>query len=364
MSLVKNTLGIEVEFKPWTDTNYRVNYLHIFESIGGELASGDIHLWHDNSDDALDLVTNETTGTLVIRDTKEGGTGIEYEIPIFITRREFYRTTLDLNFICIPDVSFIESPISTEYDDITDALNSLYPGNIDIRTDTDLDNDIKIYQMCETNYDLCTRLAYSFKHDTIFAYSWDGFMLKELCGEKNSQGDTESLDDPPIKLGALGLMNYTTKYNLTYNADLNFAPVNTWEDSDNSATQTDYSDYEFKNCRAITDYDVYCLCGTKYQSLVENYRYNKNLMDANIYSKMIITGGDFPGYKLGDVIKFTSPEQVSSYPFEVFLVASNEIFFATETSDTLSPNGKMFEWTTKLYGLDNGTWAEKKEEES
>jgi len=362
MSAVKNTVGIELDCTPFTESNYRIVYLHMIESLGGAIASGEISLWHDNSDKAVKLVTSQNTGTIKIRDTKDGG--IEYEIPFYIKKREFYKTTLKLSFVCLSDIAFTDNVISTEYDDITDAINTLYPGKKDIRTKTDISNDLTIFQMCETNYDLCTRLAYSFRHETIFGYSWEGFILKELCGESSSRGIKEVIGDTNSnvpKLSALALMNFTSKYNLTYDTDLLYNPINAWEDTDNSTTKTDYTDYEFLNCRAITDFRDYHLCGTDYYQLTENYRYNKNLMDAGLYTTMVITGTDFPGYKLGDVIEFRSPEQQVKYPFNFYVIASNEIFYATEVSDRVGPYGNTFEWTSKMYGLNTGEWAEKQE---
>ena len=330
MSAVKNTVGIELTCEPFTESNYRIVYLHMIESLGGSIASGEISLWHDNSDKAVKLVTGQNTGTIKIRDTKDDG--LEYEIPFYITKREFYRTTLKLSFICVSDIAFTDNVVSTEFDDITDAINTLYPGKKDRRV-------------------------------IVFGYSWEGFMLKELCGENNSKGEKEVIGENSNvpKLGALALMNFASKYNLTYNTRLLYNPINPWEDTDNSTTQTDYTDYEFLNCKAISDFKDYHVCGTDYLQLTENYRYNKNLMDAGLYTTMVITGTDFPGYKLGDVIEFKSPEQQVKYPFNFYIIASNEIFYATEVSDRVGPYGNTFEWTSKMYGLNTGEWAEKQE---
>lgn len=359
MSLVKNSVGIELNVLPFSDNGFRVVKLHMIEHLGGTMAAGEMELWHDNSDAALKLVTEQQTGTIKIRDTKEGG--IEYEIPIFIKSRKFYRLTLSIEFVCIGDVGFLENPISTEYDNIEDAIKSLYPGKQDIRTSTDIANDLPIYQCCETGYDLCTRLAYSFRHEIVFSYSWEGLVLKELCGEMNSRGEKEDINNINMKISALTLMEYKTRYNLNYSKTLNYNPINPWEDTDSSTTKTDYSDYEFLNCRSLVDYDGFSIMGTDYYTLHENYRYNKKLMNAGMYSTMIISGKDFPGYKICDVIEFRSPEQNTKYPFTNFLVASNEIYYGTEVSGELSPSGYQFEWISTLYGLDPGKWGEKSE---
>ena len=357
--MVRNTVGIELDFDPFTSSGYKIVSLHMIEHLGGQLAAGEIELWHDNSDDALKLVTEQQTGTIKIRDTKEGG--IEYEIPVFIKSRKFYKLTLSLEFVCISDIKFLEQPISTEYDNIEDAIKAIYPGKQDIRTSTDIANDLKIYQCCETSYDLCTKLAYSFRHEIVFAYSWEGLVLKELCGENNSKGEKEDFNNISMKLSALALMDFKTKYTLNYSKTINYNPLNPWEDTDNSTTGDDYMDYEFLNCRVLNDYDAFSIMGTDYYTLHDNYQYNMNLMNAGMYSSMIISGQDFPGYKICDVIEFRSPEQNTKYPFTKFLVASNEIYYGTESATVLSPSRYQFEWISTLYGLDPGKWGEKTE---
>lgn len=359
MSMVINSASIQMDFKPWTDSGYRIVNLHMIEYLGGRLATGEMELWHDSSDDALKLVTEQQTGTIRIKDTKEDG--IEYEIPVFIKSRKFYKLKLNITFVCLSDIAFTEKLVSTEFDNIDDALKTLYPGKQDIRTTTDIANDLKIYQCCETSYELCTKLAYSFRNETIFAYSWEGLVIKELCGQSNSKGEMENLEKPGMKVSALTITEFTTPYTLNYNKYINYPPINPWEDTDNSTTQTDYTEYEFLNCRAMNSYDQYSIQGTDYYQLHQNYNYNRNLMDAGMYSTVMISSKDFPGYKIGDVIEFRSPEQNTKYPFTTFLVATNEIYYATEASNTLSPRGYAFEWTSTLYGLNKGDWGKKLE---
>ena len=86
---VKNTVNIELSCSPFTESNYSIVYLHMIESLGGSIASGEISLWHDNSDTAVKLVTEQNTGTIIIGDGKDNG--ITYKIPFYIVKREFYR---------------------------------------------------------------------------------------------------------------------------------------------------------------------------------------------------------------------------------------------------------------------------------
>lgn len=355
--IVGNTVNVFVDCSPWTSLGYRISYLHLYEALGGKVPFGEVELWLDSSADTS-MITEKLTGTITVRNRKNGG--IEYEIPFFITSRAFFKNVLKLTFVCISDIKFLEVPISTEFEDITDALNSLYPGKKDIRTKSDIDNNIKIYQACETNYGICTKLAYAFRHNIVFAYSWDSFVLKELCGQSNSFGK----EDPSISLSGLSLMFNTSPYELAYNKFLKYDPYNPWEDTENSTTQDDYTDKEFLNCRCLVNYTSFSIQGVDYYQLHENYSYNKNLMDAKLYSTFTLTGQDFPGYKIGDVISFSRPDQTSSYPFEKFIVATNELFYATEVSDRLSPHGLRFEWTSTLYGLDEGKWTTLEEAEN
>lgn len=353
MEKQKNVYGISASLSPWEDKGYYIASLHIFECLGGELAHGEAELWFVDSDESMELVTEENTGEIELKDTKENG--LTFKIPIFIDSRSFFGNILKIKFTCIKDKSFYTDRISLEHKDINSAIKDTYPGNIDIRTDSDINNNIPIYQTDETNYSLCKRLAYSFKRDSIFSFGMEGFMIKDTVGI-NSFGKDENSCNLELK-GMLDMDN-TDMYELNYNRILNTTPFNPWEDKDESATQKDYTDLQPVNCRSLINYTSYSIVGTDYYQLQNNYNYNYNYLNSNYYTSFTITGVDMPFYKIGDILTYSRANQKTSYPFTKFIVASNEVWFSQNGASTLGPHGKLFEWSSKLLGIQPGKWSE------
>ncbi len=353
MEKEENVYGVSVKFLPWEKEGYMVASLHMKESLGGEIAYGEMELWYPNTNEAEKLITEEQTGEIELKDTKEGG--ITYKIPIFINSRRFFKNLMFLDFTCTKDKKFFTDRVSLTHTDIGTALDSLYPGKIDIRTRSDVNNNTPIYQTDETNYELCRRLAYSFKRDTVFSFGFEGFMLKDVIG-KNSLGKDER--SYQFELTGMLDMDNTDLYNLSYNKYLNTTPFNPWEDKDQAATKEDYTKLQPINCRSMIDYTDYCIIRTDYYQLSDNMQYNLNFVNSNYFTSFIITGIDMPKYKIGDVLTYNRAEQKTKYPFTKYLVASNEVFFSQNGASTLGPHGKQFEWTTKLFGIEKGKWSE------
>lgn len=350
----KNAYGISAALSPWGENGYSISSLHIFECLGGDLAYGNMELLYPNLDEAEKLITEEQTGLIKLKDSKENG--LEYKIPIFIDSRSFFENIMMVKFTCIKDKKFYTDRISLEHSDITNALESLYPGkNIDIRTKSDVNNNIPIYQVDETNYTLCKRLAYSFKKDSIFSFGMEGFMLKDTIGI-NSLGKDERSYVLELKGGFD--MDNTKMYKLNYNRILNTTPFNPWRDRNESETgNKDYEDLEPLNCTSLINYTSYSIMGTDYYQLENNYQYNYNFLNSDYYTSLEITGVSMPNYKIGDLITYQRASQKTSYPFTKFIVASNEVFFSQNGASQVGPHGKQFEWTSTLLGIEPGKWS-------
>lgn len=348
----KNVYGISVKFMPWEEKGYLVSSLHMFECLGGDLAYGDLELWFPDTDNASELITEEQTGTIEMKDTKKNG--LTYKIPIFINARSFFGNVLNVRFTCISDKAFFTDRISLEHTDIRTAITDLYPGKKDIRTQSDVNNNITIYQTDETNYNLLKRLAYSYKRDSIFTFGFEGFMIKDTVGI-NSFGRNENSSN--LEFTGMLDMDNTEMYKLNYNQYLNANPFNPWENREESTTKKDYTDLQPTNCRSLIDYTTYSIMGTDYYQLQENYNYNYNFMNSNYYTSFTITGVDMPFYKIGDILTYSRASQESKYPFTKFIVASNEVFFSQNGASRKGPHGKPFEWSSKLLGIQPGKWS-------
>lgn len=359
-----NVYGISARFLPWEEKGCQIASLHMFELLGGDIAYGDLELWFPDTDEASELITEESTGTIILKDTKPNG--LEYTIPIFINSRSFFSNILWISFTCIPDKSFMTDRISLEHTDIGTALNDLYPNpekekhnRVDIRTESDVNNNIPIYQTDETNYNLLKRLAYSYKRDSVFTFGFEGFMIKDTVGINSLGKDENSVQ---FELTGQLDMDNTEMYKLNYNKILNTTPFNPWVNKDESATKEDYSEKEPKNCKVLINYTTYSIMGTDYYQLQENYNYNSNFLNSDYYTSFTITGVDMPSYKIGDVVTYNRASQQTSYPFTKFLVASNEVFWSQNGASRLGPHGKQFEWSSKLLGIQPGKWSEESEE--
>ena len=342
----------EINFKPWTDIGFRIVELHLVESLGGEVANGYIDLWLPDEDNALKYVTEQNTGTITIED-KSKENGVSYNIPVFIENRKFFRNTLTLNVSCIGDSRFFTESLSNiSFPNIDNALETLYFGKLDKRTESDINNQIPIFQFNETNYSLCKKLAMSYKYDSIFAFGWEGFLIKDRIGI-NSYGKNENNNILAVNGGSD--INNTTPYTLCYNKFLNHTPINPWETETNEGLKA-------KNCRSIVTYNKYSIMGTNYSQLIDNYKYNERLINSSLYSTISLTSTVIPTYKLGDIIIYKRPEETTSKPFEKYLITSNEIFISQNGASHVGPHGFKFEWSSKLLGIEKGTWNENNKE--
>lgn len=329
--IYRNSSDISIEFTPWTSTGYKFTKINLIESLGGSIATGEIVLEGDGSKESLDLITKEYSGKLIIKDEKDGGN--VYEIEVFITKKSYIKNYLTLVFLCIKDKKFITDLLTTEWDDINTAIKSLYPGNINIKTDSDVGNGIKIFQGAETNYSLCTKLAMSFKRGVVFAYGWEGFLLKDVIGE----------DEPNVSMGPQSGIFNITPYELEYDKFLYNIPSNPWTSEDTPLYSTN-----------LVDYSNYYHVGIKYEPLLMNYLFNKRYTKNTLYSsiKTVIQG--LPPYKLGDVIVFRDLGQEEKLPFDTYLISENRFFMAIEGSRDLDENGFNISMTSIMLGVKEG----------
>ena len=244
--------------------------------------------------------------------------------------------------MCIKDKKFITDLLITEWDDINSAIKSLYPGKIDIRVSSDVGNGLKIFQGAETNYSLCTKLAMSFKRVIIFAYGWEGLLIKDVVGE----------NEPNVSIGPQSDIFNITPYELEYDKFLYNNPSNPWIPEDDSGGG-DSGLTPLYNSN-LTDYSNYHYVGVKYEPLLTNYLFNKRYTKNTLYSsiKTVIRG--LPPYKLGDVIVFKDMKQEEKLPFDTYLISENRFFMSIDGSLDLDEHGFNTSMTTIMLGVKEG----------
>ena len=346
-----NSYKVSINFTPWFDSGYRFDHIHMYEELGGKLARGEISMVHDGSSAALRLVTDQYTGQITLE--KEGGN--IYVIDIFIINREYFKNFLTLKFVCIKDKKFYTELLQAEWTDITDAIEALYPGKKDIRCKCDIDNQLEILQNSETNQSLCTKLSYGFKKKSVFAYGWEGYMIKEIVGI-----DSGGHQEPYYQITGSAEFHQIDSYNLNYYKEIYYTPTNPWEPlkgGENNREQAnnsseDYTDRQPKNSRTLQMYEEYTIVGKDFEQLMHNYWDNQKYMSTTLFTSFRIKDFNIPVYKIGDILKYRREEQKTQLPFTLFLVKSNELFMAIEDSEAVGPDGENFSWTSMLQGIE------------
>ena len=351
----ENSQGICIDLKGWTENGYMIEWLQMKEVLGGDLPTGTASLAYPLDEQTAINITDQNTGTIILEDTNDGG--FCFEIPIFITQREKEKNNLLISFVCCPNPEFFSTRISGTYTDINDALCYLYP-NLDIRTESDQDNEQPLHQLCETSLNFCKRLGFSYKRGAIFGFAWDGLLIKDLIGV-NYRGSDENIDENiPIISGELTNIE---PYNLTYSRTQNYPIINPWTDEDNTLQKT-YTDYLPKNVISVLGPDYY-ICRSGFDSMISNFIYNTTLFNTDFNANYTISGVAMPNnYRLGDIIKYRRQDDTDVKEQESYtkcLVYSNEVFISNGNCGVVDrTNKKPFGWHTELRGIEDGGWTQ------
>lgn len=337
-----NSSGLSINFTPWFDIGFRFSKLHMVEKIGGHIPGGIITLEHTGGDISLKGLSEITEGEISI----ETKSGILIVSKVFITSKNFLKNNVELTFVCIKEKEFLYDRHSKVWDDIEDAIRSLYPGEVDIRCKSDTTSGISLIQSWETDHSFLNRLCLSYKKNTVFGYGWDKLILKDIIGI-DSLGRSEP-DSVLVTGSDLILSDYIRK---NYNHQLFKQPKNPWEE------ETEFTELQPKNFQVVVDRGDFRIIGKKHRPLVNNYLYNRRLMETNLFTSIIGKGKVIPVYRLGDTISYVGIEKMyglENFPYKTFLVSSNEFFISTpESSKAVDSHGlSNLSWTTKLIGLE------------
>lgn len=284
LSIAGDSISLSIE--PFFSKGYAFSKLHLEEYVGEVVATGYVDLTMVSGDQNLIMSTDTIDISFI-----QSSDSTKYKITGFINVREYINNEVRLKFVCC-NKSFMTEPRVAKFTDITDALNSLYLGTRNITVESDINNDIEIYQNGTTSYELCSKLARSFRYDTVYSFGLEGFMIK----------DTRL--DPTVTVYASSDNSQVTTYSMNYYKQLYVTP-----------TPTTGS----KNLFSITnDTDRY-LVNPSYEKLIENYVYNERY-STELYTDLSIKyTSKIPKYKLGDVIKYVNS---TGFPRTKYLVSS------------------------------------------
>ena len=372
--MIKNSSQVGIEFKPWTENHlFRVTRLQLSEQLEGEAPRGEIDMFYEGSDKAMSLITEQNTGTIDIITEKDIGHSYK-GIDIYITERKFFGNFLYIKFLVTKDIKFFTERITTYYPKdmpLYKKIQATFPGPSGgisptdrIRIDYDVP-DILLYQNNETNYEFNKRLCLSYKKDSIFAYGWEGLLIKDLMGVADHLGNTEP--DEQLKLESNRLTLHSDTYNLKYNKRTNHEPYNPWSAPNDSTTKTDFSSMESKYLRTVMNYGEYKITGIfeniNTEPYLQNAWHNRRLLHNGGYTYFEVNLTDIPNFKLGDVIIYnqraeqhTSDSKKEKIPWKHYLVTSNELFYTIDATRSTNKDDFKFAWTTRLMGLEDGDW--------
>jgi hypothetical protein len=198
-----------------------------------------------------------------------------------------------------------------------------------------------IQQLGESNYNLCKRLALSFKKNSIFCFGIEKFMIKDIVGI-NSRGE----DEPKELILGDGQVTQTSGYNMNYSYKLYKEAENPWEDEDYSGIRHSGA------VTALTFNDEYYLVSPKHYGLLENYIHNKRLMESRMYTSLtILTPDTLPIFKIGDTFLYKRSTEKSTNPFTKFFVSKMTYFISSEGD--VDENGLQFSVKSVLRGFED-----------
>lgn len=330
----KTSGGVTIGIEPFFSEGYILKSMELNESLGGIIANGVMSLSNDGSENAMKLITDLYYFTIKLKKEE----GLSYEIPCFITSREFSRNFLNLEFLCISDKEFYTDIKTLDWPDINSALNGIWTGKKDIRCESDLNNDLLIKQCSESSYSFSGKLGLGYKKNAVFAIGLNGFLIKDLIGI-DSSGNKE----PFYTLYGDQSVFQETGYYINYNYRL-------YKDMETPWVDGGYT--ESKNLAVYNFDNKYFVCHKDYKKLLENYYWNTNLMISKFYSSLsIVHPHTLPEFRLGDTIRYRRTEDKTWLPFKTYIVSKMTIFIVTE-DDTTDEHGLKFSVTSTLRGLD------------
>ena len=340
--------NLSISVEPFMSNGYLVKNIELYEELGGSIAKGKIQLVNDGSNKALELITNTYEVNIILKKK----VGVSYEIKGYIDSRSYHKNFLNIHFLCVPNLDFLTKNIIREWDDIDSAIETLWTGKKDIRCNSDIGNGIKILQASESDKELCSRLALSYKKNTIFAFGLEGFLLKDTIGI-----DSTGKQEPYWQLDGEQEVEQDTNYIITYNYNTYLENYDPFEGNEETGEEPIEGS---KNIKVEILDKTYRLVHKDYGQLLDNYKSNKNFIynDSSYNSLTVTYKNTLPEYKLGDVIYYRRVDDHKRNPMNVFLVKSMNIYIEIEKNpeqNGVSDKSYGVEVTSKLWGLkDNG----------
>lgn len=361
MAAFQNSYGVEINFTPWFDNGFRLSYLRLYEELGGAMPYGSMRMEFDPSKGGqLDMINNERTGTISLG---RSGKSQYPSIPVFIVKMAPYKNFVDIDFVCTKSKDcFVEKKKCFEYQmEIKDVIEAHWSDGIDWRDNPpDIQGVKNYYQDNETEQQFVSRLLYSYRWDTVFAFSWGGGFIKQVCGLRNSKGADESDPDNWLEVRADAELQQLDNYEFKYQPQNYREMYNPWTVGAPTEMK-DYSDWVPVNFVPQYKYGLHRQVHPDYADLERNYVHNRNYMETDFFHQFRVTLQDVPDFKVGDILRYYREAWINlagdpDYArYTKYLVKSNEVFYAMDGSPYVDEDGNYFSWTSKLLSLEENS---------
>lgn len=368
---MKNTYGQEVKFSPWCDGNhFKLTMLHTYEQLGGPCAYGNVEMEWDGTSAGFNMIMNDRTATVSF----SSKTGMKYTFQVVIIKIGMSHNIVNMDFVVAKDARFFKERMKTIYEDSTikEVVAAVYgrwgQGKFDYRTyEPDITGKRDYYQVNETDHEMLVRLCYSWRKGGIFGFGWDGLLIKDHCGLRNSKGNDEGPEKNRLEVRTNSELEVLDQY--TWSLD----EPGLYRDYYNTFTKGSPAELKsYDNWHPVHynpffkfgTHDVVSDWGVNWTQHHQNYLYNTRMLNTELYHSLRVTSADIPNYKLGDILYLRRDDYLYQshhhkglykWPYKFYQVYSNEYFMTFEDSAFYSEDGGSVSFTSRLKCIEKSS---------
>lgn len=247
MAVVELANGHKISISPIFDKSFELIKVVLKESAFGDLPDITLTI---RCDEDIVQVLDEVKGSLINPD------GFAINFVGYVYSLDFANYISTIKILAV-DKKFTRESNINKWTSVPNAIKSLYPGKIISNTDSDLLNSIDIYQKNISDYNLCNKLAWSYKKDTVFGFALGSLRFHDLN-------------------------NWSSKYKMVVNIETGLVtpPELTQPKLYDKVTKfIDYSKGQDPNHSYIKFHNNILMANNDQRDLIGNYLYNKTKFD-------------------------------------------------------------------------------------
>lgn len=147
--------------------------------------------------------------------------GAEFSTKAYVYSLSFVQSHLTIKLMPVePD--FMRKVKTATYKGGESALSSVWKQKIDKNVQSDILNNVSLFQKSETDYNFINKVLRAFKYNTIFAYTLNGLIIRNLndssfVEKKTRQGETkpmtsQEISDPKRYGSSVGILERFTNH--------------------------------------------------------------------------------------------------------------------------------------------------------